>query len=163
MKGIFRILTIALFLVIGVNANAQIKTKILGVTIGVSTKNAVYDKLINQGYGLSTSPQSFDIQNAEYAGYKWSNITFFLLNNVLYKVVFYNPTVPGESYYSDNRTPKTIIFENIRKVLSSKYEKYTKDNIFSDGTTQIRFEPNKMIYENIKLAKKADNATYDDL
>jgi hypothetical protein len=163
MKSINRIISLVLCLAIGIGVNAQIRKTIMGVTIGVSTKSAVFNKLTNQGYTFSEEPHALNIIDAEYAGYKWKKIKFCYLNNVLYKVEFNDPSVPGESYWSGNVTPRATIFENLSYSINNKYKRYLTNGIYSDGKTQIRFAPGQMIYENIAMAKKAGNAMYDDL
>lgn len=163
MRTMSKIMLLTVFFTVGIYMNAQIRKTIMGVTIGASTKSAVFNKLTNQGYTFSEEPQALNIHEAEYAGYEWQIIKFCYLNNILYKVEFTNPKVPGESYWMGNVTPQTTIFENIKIALSSKYSRYLKNGIFSDGTTQIKFSKGQMIYENVSRAKKAENAKYDDL
>lgn len=163
MRTIISFVMLSLFLMVGINSNAQIRKSIMGVTIGVSTKSAVFNKLTNQGYTFNEEPHALNIIDAEYAGYKWAKIKFCYLNNVLYKVEFNDPSVPGESYFSGNVTPKSTIFEDLRNSINSKYGRYFNNGIYSDGVMQIRFAQGQMIYENVAKSKKAANAKYDDL
>jgi len=132
-----RIITIFLALFIGLSMSAQIQTKILGFTLGTTNKSTVLNQYKTKIKKASYAEDTYDLQNVEFAGYKWDLVSFAFHKGKLYAVYF---------TMSSSHTPVSIIdlsWNSLKNSLYNKYSRYysnrsTSNTIeYSDRKTEV--------------------------
>lgn len=161
-----KIISLTLMIITALAINAQINTRILGVTLGQSTKQQVRSAMKQKGYrciefadgGLGIQPRN----GLYFGGQLWEVVFFWFYNNKLSTIGF-----EFKGYNSDE------YFELLKEKLYNKYSKYYTQEMeetifFEDNKSRIILDVEdgyilRLDYSNKRLSALKEQSQENEL